>query len=126
MAHSLTNGVHTSEGLTGIRVFLILIRVDSKTESLDHLSINRLIDLICYSLEEFNSLVLIDVHKEISDLVLESLIFRWITTLVYYIVYYYLTHSHFHAFSFSKDVPVFIISRCLFEKVLLVAPLIGL
>ena len=107
-------------------MLLILVRVEAETESLDYLSKHSFIILIGYPLEEVDSLIFLNFHEEISDLVLESLIFDWITLLVYYVVYNYLTHSHFHAFSFSKDVSIIIISGGLFEKVLLLAPLIGL
>ena len=69
-------------------------------------------------------MVLINLNKEIGYFPLKGLILNRIPALIYYVVYYDLTHSSFHILSFS--ILICIISSCLFEKVLLIAPLIGL
>lgn len=127
MADALDNALHTHEGLTCTGVVLVLVGVNSETESLDKLPDDVIIGgIISDSLEELHSMVLIHIHEEIGDLVLERLILSGIAALVYYVVYYKLTHSNFHAFSFSIRIPGVVLPCCLFEKILLVAPLVGL
>lgn len=127
MSYALDNALHTHEGLSSVGVLLVLIGVEAETESLDKLPDDVLISsIVSDSLEEFHSMILIDVHKKIGDLVLESLILKGIAALFYYIVYYELMHSCFLTFSFSPRIPGIVLSCSLFEKILLVAPLIGL
>jgi hypothetical protein len=125
MTHSLDYVLHASESFTGISVFLIFVRVEGKAEPLDYLTVDSFIYLVGDPLKDFYGMILIDFHEVISYLPLEGLILNRIPALIYYIVYYYLTHSHLHIFTLSIFIAV-IFFCCLFEKVLLVAPLIGL
>ena len=125
MPDTLADSLHANESFSCLFV-CILVWVEAETESLNNLLEDSFVLLIGYPLKEFNSCVNINIHEKICDLVLEALILDRISPLVYYIVYYDLTHSGLHAFPFSKDVSIDIISSCLFKEILLVAPLIGL